>query len=103
MTCYTQEERDFARRVLGIRDDEGKVIPLANRSKEDLIEQIKLTISSKYDSIAGHQAHIKALEDKLRSARKAKNMANRRADVAESTMRYMLDKFAALENDITEK
>lgn len=101
---YTAEERLQARVVLGYRTPDDKLIPLEERSVENLILMIQNLRETADDRHAQHKAEIKALDDRLRSARNAKHFANRRADVAEQAMRKLqtnftetLDAFKSLE------
>lgn len=82
-----------ARKVLGIRDEKGDAVQLKNRSREALIDTIGLINSQETDRNLAHQAAMGVMEGRLKSARKAKSLANARADRAESMMRTMLDKF----------
>jgi len=91
---YTEEEREQARKTLGIVDSEGKSIGLEERSKEALIETIRLINARTTDRNVAHSAAMDAMEKRLKSARKAKALANRRADVALKTMADMLEAFS---------
>lgn len=76
------------------RTPEGKVIPLEECTKEQLLARFRHVVATNQDrmaeKVAGHEALIKRLQD----ARKAKRLANARADRAEAAMRAMLDAFA---------
>lgn len=90
-------DRIEAGKVLGFRDEDGKVIKLEERSKEALIDTIRSIKARHEDREAANSAAIKALEERLKIARKAKQEANRRADIAEKAMRSLLDNFKATE------
>lgn len=94
---YTREERLHACVVLGYRYPDDKVIPLEERSVENLILTNHNLRETEKDRAAAHDAAIKALDARLRAARNAKRFANHRADVAEEAMRNLLDTFKSLE------
>lgn len=92
MTEYSLEEKRHAREVLGIRRDKN-IIPLLERSKEALIDTIIMQRENHTDALAAANGANEALRSRLRSHRKAKALANKRADAAVAAMRYMLDRF----------
>ena len=93
MTDYTHEERMHARKVLGIRDEDGKAIPLSERSVEALIETISFIQAGHRDKLTEVQGAIDALHKRLRAHRKGRALANKRADAACAAMRDLLDRF----------
>ncbi len=86
-----------AARTLGIRDEHLVAIPTDARDREALLFTIALLKSNAEAKDEGHQAHIKALESRLKSAIKAKNLANARADKAESSLRKVGNVLAGLD------
>ena len=91
---YTVEERKQARIVLGISDAHRRMVPLAELSNEELLERFALSVRANSDRLAEKEGALNAVRDLLKSARKAKKLANARADKAEQTMRAMLDNLA---------
>ena len=92
MTKYSIEERRHAREVLGLTED-GRHIPLCDRTKEALIETMALQRAKHHDELTGRDGAIDALKARLRAHRKAKALANQRADKAVAAMKAMLDSF----------
>ena len=90
---YTHEEKRKARIVLGIRDENGVMIPLKDRTVDALIDSLADMRARHADKIASMEGSIEALTKRLRSHRKAKALANKRADKAVAAMRDMLDRF----------
>lgn len=89
MTDYTLEEKRSARKVLGIRDDD-RTIPVSKRSVEALVDTIALQRANHQDRFAEMQGANDALRARLRAHRKAKALANKRADTAVAAMQAML-------------
>lgn len=96
MTEFTKEERVRACQILGIRDVNGDSIPLKDRTVEALLITMELRANRAEDNHIANQAAIKALEERLKIARKAKRLANRRADTAMAAVRLFLDKMGSL-------
>ena len=90
---YTEEERRQARIILGFRNPDWSIIPLEDRTPENLLQMVRNYQDKVADSLAAHQAAMNVMEDRLKTARKAKRLANRRADKAEKAMRALLDAF----------
>ena len=99
MTNYTLEEKQQARRMLGIRDETG-TIPVSQRTVEALIDTIALQRENHRDKVAELEGGIAALRVRLRAHRKAKALANRRADDAVAAMRDLLARFAKYAPDV---
>jgi hypothetical protein len=91
-TSYTRDEKKYARKVLGFRADDG-TIPLEERTVESLIDQIAMERSRHKDRLTEMQGAIDALHARLRSHRKAKALANKRADTAVAAMLDMISRF----------
>jgi hypothetical protein len=89
---YTREEKQHARKVLGFRTDDG-TIPLEERTVESLIDLIAMQRVRHQDRITEMQGTIDALHARLKFHRKAKSLANKRADTAVAAMRDMLSRF----------
>lgn len=90
-TITKTEERLAARKVLGFNDDNGKAIPMDQRTPEALLETLYLR-----NMLDGLRAEAmmtaeKRFLEKIKIERKAKHLANARADRAEAAMRAMLD------------
>lgn len=94
---YTSAEAQHAKIVLGLRDEYGKNIPIADRSNEGLRNTIALINNRMQDMMVAHRAAEKVLLDRLKTTRQAKAKANQRADRAEAAMRAMLDQFKQTE------
>lgn len=94
MSEYTLEQKREARKILGILDQDGKVIKVKDLSREALIDTIFLSWDMNDDQIEKREASIKALEARLKSAHQAKALANRRADLAEKGLRQLIDTFS---------
>ena len=90
-TITSTEERRAARKVLGFTDDGGKTIQLDQRTPEALLETLYLR--NMLDGLRAEAAMTaeKRFLEKVKIERKAKNLANARADRAEAAMRAMLD------------
>jgi len=67
--------------------------PLEEKTREGLIEQIKRMQDRAHMQRATQNAVEKAYLTRLANYRKAKALANERADRAEAAMRAMLDNF----------
>jgi hypothetical protein len=93
MSEYSCEDRQNARKVLGFKDEDGQHIPLGERSREELLDTIAAMSAANRDRITALQGANEALLKRLKIHRKAKALANRRADHAVAMMRDMLDRF----------
>ena len=93
MSEYSHEDRENARKVLGFKDEDGQNIPLKDRSKDALLDTIRRMSAANRDRITALQGSNDALLKRLKDHRKAKALANRRADQAVAMMREMLDRF----------
>ena len=76
------------------RTADGKIIPLEENTREQLLARFKHVVAKHTDQMAASKGANEALMKRLQDARKAKQMANARADRAEAAMRAMLDAFA---------
>lgn len=77
------------------RDASGKPIPLEDLTKEQLIDRFRAAVARHGDNDAAYKGQIEALKKRLASHRKAKALANRRADKAVSALRAVVDKLAS--------
>lgn len=93
MTNYTEEEKRHARVVLGFRNDDGTIKALVDRDKEELLDTLRLRSLSETDKHKAHLAAMEAMEQRLKAARRARGLANRRADTAVKMMEQMLESF----------
>lgn len=89
---YTTEEKRQARKVLGIRSDDGN-IPLKERSREALIDTINMMSERHKDQLTELQGANDALKKRLKDHRKAKALANTRADRAVAALRAAINEF----------
>lgn len=74
-------------------DENGKTLPLEECSKEQLIDRFRAVVARHEDERTAHRGAIEALQKRLRSHRKAKALANKRADLAVKAMQGMLETF----------
>lgn len=74
-------------------DENGKVLPLEECSREQLIARFRKVVDDHHDVLTARNGAIEALMSRLRSARKAKAEANKRADIAVKAMKDMLETF----------
>lgn len=76
------------------RNDKNEAIPLEECSKEQLLARFRHVVSSHNDRLSEMNGALDALRKRCNDHRKAKTLANARADRAEKAMRSMLDAFA---------
>ena len=95
MSEYTAADRKKARIVLGITDSNGRRLKMQDMTKEALIDRMLTQGENHMDRIHELNGSIDALKKRLKDHRKAKALANRRADDAVSVMRTMLNTFEA--------
>lgn len=88
-----REARMEAQKVLGLRDDDGRMVPFRQMDRDTLLFRFQMMLDTNEDRGVAHAAEVKALERRLKDARNAKRLANARADRAEKAMRAMLDAF----------
>ena len=94
MTEYTIDEKNQARRVLGIKRQDGpQPVPMKERSREALLDTIEILKANHADRIEALAGAEKALFKRLKDHRKAKALANKRADAAVAMMHEMLAHF----------
>lgn len=74
-------------------DESGSALPLEECSKEQLIARFRKVVDDHQDERAARNGAIEALKSRLRSHRKAKAEANKRADIAVKAMTEMLETF----------
>lgn len=90
---YTRQQKHAARVVLGIVSDEGRPVPIEERSNETLRYTIEIMRGNHKDLIAEMTGGMDALRKRLKSHRNAKKLANQRADIAVKAMQDMLKTF----------
>lgn len=90
-TAHTMTKSE-ARKVLGLRTGTRPVM-VADMTREQLIDKIADLRSIHTDRVTELNGSIDALHKRLKDHRKAKRLANKRADAAEKAMRDMLDTF----------
>tara|TARA_R110000851_G_scaffold41082_7_gene103340 strand:- start:4042 stop:4386 length:345 start_codon:yes stop_codon:yes gene_type:complete len=90
---YSLNDRIFARKVLGLRTDKNDLVKIVDRDKEALLVTIELLKNQIDDKKTSGEGAIRALTDKMVILRKAKKLANSRADKAVASMKKMLEEF----------
>lgn len=93
MTDDLKEQKKAARILLGLKDEQHMPIKMADRSPEALLVTIDLLNKSASDHTAARLATEEMLHKRLKAERKARALANARADKAVAAMRAMLVAF----------
>lgn len=78
-------------------DEKGHVLPLTSCSNEQLIARFRKVVDDHIDERVKNSAVIDALTKRLKDHRKAKSLANKRADIAVKAMKDMLETFGSKE------
>lgn len=100
---YSQDQKRHARIVLGIRTEDYDIVSRHDMDRETLMDLLDLRAKIHRDQLTAHEGAMKALMKRLKDTRKAKRLANARADRAERVMRKMLDEFKREEDQTNDQ
>lgn len=79
--------------VLGLRGADGSALPNSKLDREALLLRMEMMAEKHKDAEAANRAANEKLLELLATARKAKRLANARADTLAAMMKDMLDRF----------